>query len=77
MVLDNEFGDVKGLVLKEVDEDTVDGDCDRDTLMPAEWRASNDDGAPVRCIERVYVKMSMSMMRRLLRTILKILKMVK
>ena len=50
MVVDDESDDVKGLGLKEVDEDTVDGDCDRNTLMPAERKASNDNGAPVRCI---------------------------
>ena len=50
VVVNDEPDDVKGLVLKEVDENIVDGDSDRDTLMPAEWRASNDDGAPVRRI---------------------------
>ena len=50
VVVDSAVNDVKGLVLKEVDEDSVDVDCDRNTLMPAEWKASNDDGALVRCI---------------------------
>ena len=36
VVVNDEPDEIKGLVLKEVDEDIGDGDCDRDTLMPAE-----------------------------------------
>ena len=50
VVVEDELDDGKGLVLKVVDGDVIDDGCNRDVLMPAEWKASNGDAAPIRCM---------------------------
>ena len=48
--MDGELDDGKSLILNEVDEDAVGDDCNKDASMPAEWMASKDDAARVRCM---------------------------